>query len=340
VSEIVLSRIDAELTAAGSGLRSTQIYHAIDDYQFGVMSEHEAEDAESKFVRVISRYGLRLNDFKTTVQHGLSFAPSNFQRHFDSLAGHDDNFVEHFFEILYGLVEKHPNVNVIGYALKRFARVLASSPQQALVQEYMQRLLYAAPHQARFALPLLLGIYRRDGVDADTKRLVKWGIEICARRNDVGNLLWFLYSALFLRIRIGASLCAQCLVIGNELVDLVLVHGRHESLFSVEISKLRTRYRSTDFGSSAWLPLYEIERRGWDTNRAFVKIGTADDRNNHYATLRGEGVEFYLTDQERFSVAAFDGWNLDERDFQVRQWDAGELEGLIWEDGREMENYD
>lgn len=339
ISELLLSRIDAELTSAGSGLRSTQIYHAIDDYQFGVMSQHDAEDAQSIFVRIISKYGLRLNDFKTSVEHGLNFAPSNFQRHFDILREDGAHFVEHFFEILYSLVDKHPHINVIGYALKRFARVLAASAQQALVQEYMQRLLYAAPHQARFALPLLLGIYRRDGVTADTNRLIKWGIEECARRNDVGDLLWFLYAALFLRIRLGASLCGQCFAIGNELVDLVLVHGRHEGLFTVELARLRARYRDQDLATASWLPLYEIERRAWDASPAFRKIGTADDEGNHYATLRNQNVQFYVTDADRFAVTAFDGWNLSDQDFQVRQWDAMDFD-LAWDDGHELQNYD
>lgn len=339
VSEIILSRIDAELTAPGSGLSSTQIFHAIDDYQFGVLSQYEAEDAESRFVRVISRYGLRLNDFKTSVQQGLSFAPSNFQRHFDILRTHDDNFVEHFFEVLYGLVDRHLGVNVIGYALKRFARVLASSQQQSQVQEYLQRMLYAAPHQARFVLPLLLGIYRRDGTTSDTNRLIKWGIDVCARRNDVGNLLWFLYSAVFLRIRVGASLCAQCFAMGSELVDLVLYHGRDEGLFTAPVADLRSRYRSVDYRSPAWLALYEVERRGWDTTASFTKIGTAEDLDGYYATLRGRGVEFYLTDANRLSVEALDGWNLREDDFEVREhhFNLIDFNDL---DGRERENYD
>lgn len=339
VSEIILSRIDAELTAAGSGLSSTQIYHAIDDYQFGILSQQEAEDTESKFVRVISKYGLRLNDFKTAVRQGISFAPSNFQRKFDSLRDNDNHFVEQFFEILYELVEKHPSVNVIGYALKRFARVLASSLQQALVQEYLQRLLYAAPHQARFLLPLLLGIYRRDGTNADTNRIIKWGIDVCARRNDVGNLLWFLYSAIFLRCRIGASLCAQCLSTGNELVDLVLFHGRAEGLFSVDVGSLRVRYQSAEYSSAAWLPLYEIERRGWDTTPAFSKLGTADDPGGHYATLRTQGAEFYLSDRDRFSVEAFEGWNLRDDSFQVRNFNPFDFDD-VWDDRRGIENYE
>ncbi|MGH8477665.1 MAG: RNA-directed DNA polymerase, partial [Methylococcales bacterium] len=281
ISEIILSRIDAELTEAGSGLSSTQIHHAIDDYQFGVLSTREAEDAESRFVRVIGRYGFRLNDFKTCVQHGLEFAPSNFPRKFDALSHDDEHFVERFFEVLYDLVHKHQDGNVIGYALKRFARVLASSQQGSFVREYLQRLLYAAPHQARFVLPLLLGIYQRDGITADTNRLVKWGVDVCARRNDVANLLWFLYSAIYLRLRLGTSLCAQCVGIGNELVDLVLFHGRNQRLFSVEVAALRARYLSSDFNSSAWLPLYEVERRGWDTSAAFTKLGTADDAGGH-----------------------------------------------------------
>ncbi|QIG54508.1 hypothetical protein G6N82_10410 [Altererythrobacter sp. BO-6] len=340
VSEIILSRIDAELTAPGSGLASTQIFHAIDDYQFGVLSTYEAEGAESQFVRVIGRYGLRLNDFKTSVQHGLDFAPSNFQRSFDSLDGRHEHFVEQFFEVLYHLAKKHQNSNVIGYALKKFARVLSSHSQQETVQEYLQRLLYAAPHQARFILPLLLGIYKRDGVSADTNRLIKWGVDVCSRRNDVGNLLWFLYSAIFLRTKVGAAQCAQCIGVANELVDLVLYHGRSEGLFSVSLAAMRSRYKQSGLDTSAWLPLYEIERHGWDTSPAFTKIGTVDDEDNHYELLRNEGVEFYLTGIQHFSVSAFDGWNLTDDDFQVRDWDRAGLQELLWTDGRDWENYD
>lgn len=339
VSEIILSRIDAELKAAGSGLSSTQIYHAIDDYQFGVLSTHEAENAESRFVRVISRYGLRLNDFKTAVQHGLDFAPSNFQRNFDQLDGHDEHFVEQFFEVLYRLAHEHDGANVIGYALKRFARVLASNPKQEAVQEYLQRLLYAAPHQARFVLPLLLGIYKRDGVTTDTNRLIKWGVDVCSRRNDVGNLLWFLYAAIFLRTKIGAAQCTQCFGVANELVDLVLCHGRAGGLFSAPTAQIRSRYKQSGFGSAAWLPLYEIERHGWDTTAAFRKIGTTDDDGSHYDLLRDHDVKFYLTDERQFSVAAFEGWSLTADDFQIRDWDRAALRDLLWEDGRDWENY-
>ena len=340
LSEIILSRIDSELTAKGSGLSSTQIYHAIDDYQFGVLSPHEAEGAESQFVRVTSRYGLRLNDFKTSVQHGIDFAPSNFQRNFDSLNGNEDHFVERFFEIVYSLAKENHTANVIGYALKRFARLLASNRKQTLVKEYLQRLLYATPHQSRFILPLLIGIYQRDGVSADTTRLIKWGIDVGCRRNDVGNLLWFLYAAIFLRIKIGVTQSAQCLGIGSELVDLMLYHGRSEGLFSVSVAQIRSRYRPLAFESSAWLPLYEIERHGWDNSPAFSKIGSADDVGGHYETLQRCGVGFYLTDNRQFSVSAFDGWGLSENDFQVRQIGPADFRDLIWEDGRDWENYE
>jgi hypothetical protein len=62
--------------------------------------------------------------------------------------------------------------------------------------------------------------------------------------------------------------------------------------------------------SDAWLALYEIERRAWDQSGSFANIGTASDPNNLYQHLRANDVEFYITDQEYFSVQAFDGWNL------------------------------
>ncbi len=317
LSEIILSRIDAELTATGSGLSSQQIYHNIDDYQFGCLGVGNAEDTQSRFVRTVSRYELRLNDFKTSVDHGISFSPSNFQRHFDVLSDQSGaNFVEHFFEILYTQIPLHPNTNVVGYALKRFARKLSRNSERDLVREYLQRLIFAAPHQARWILPLLLGVYSVLGVNSEVRRLIAWGIETCARRNDVGSLLWYLYAAIYLRVRVTTALCTQCFGMSNELVDLVLCHGRDAGLFSFEERDLRVRYAGSDFASPAWLPLYEIGRRGWDTTQAFNKIGTGDDPNGLYAHLRDQGVEFYDTRQARFEVTAFDGWNLTQDDFE------------------------
>lgn len=326
VSELILSRLDCELTATGSGLTSSQIYHNIDDYQIGCSGIGEAEDAQSRFVRTVSRYELRLNDFKTSVDHGISFTPSNFQRHFDILRGqHGSNFVEHLFEILYTQIPLHPNTNVLGYALKRFARKLARNSERNLVREYLQRLIFAAPHQARWVLPLLLGIYRTEGINAEIRRIISWGVETCARRNDVGSLLWFLYAAIFLRIRLSGILCSQCFGVSNELVDLVLFHGRHEGIFSFKLADMRQRYSGNDFTSAAWLPIYEVGRRGWDTSASFSKIGTPDDSNGLYEHLRLQGVEFYVTDPEQYEVEAFSGWHLTQQQFESGEDNLGEM---------------
>jgi hypothetical protein len=345
ISELILSRIDTELTSVGSGLVSPQIYHNIDDYQIGCMGLGDSENAQSRFVRTISRYELRLNDFKTSVDHGLSFTPSNFQRHFDYLSqqrGRD--FVEHFFEILYSQIALHPNTNVLGYAVKRFARKLARNTERGLVREYLQRLIYAAPHQARWVLPVLLGIYRSAGPDPEMRRIIGWGIETCVRRNDVGSLLWFLYAAIFLSIRITSALCNLCVGMSNELLDLALYHGRNAGLFSFNLSEMRIRYQDSDFKSSGWLPIYEVGRREWDTSASFAKIGTTDDTDNLYQHLRDQGVEFYVTDQDHFDVASFSGWRLSQADFESHHDDPPDqlnLGDLMLELGvDQLQNYE
>lgn len=85
VSEIVLSRIDNEIVKSSRELAYSQVFHNIDDYQIGVYSQSEAENAQSNFVRSISKYELRINDYKTSINQGIEFGPSNFQRHFDIL---------------------------------------------------------------------------------------------------------------------------------------------------------------------------------------------------------------------------------------------------------------
>lgn len=338
ISELVLSRIDSELTASGTGISSGQVFHNIDDYQIGEFDVGMIERAQSHFVRTISLYELRLNDFKTSVDQGVDFSPSDFRHNFDILrVGKGEKFVEHFFELLYSQATMYPHLNVMGYALKRFARPLARNSKQVLVREYLQRLIFAAPHQTRWILPLLLGIYRQTGVDAIVQRVLTWGIQTCTRRNDVGNLLWFLHAAICLNVKLRSSVCGECIGMSNELVDLVLLHGRHLGLFSFRILDIRSRYMAVDFQSPAWLPLYEVQRQGWDNSVAFNKIGGQEDAHKLYEHLRINDVEFYRTTSDVYSVEAFEVWHLKQADFdhgaagidfaeEVFEWDFFEEE--------------
>ncbi len=316
ISELLLSRIDFELCSKGTGITSAQVYHNIDDYQIGAFETGFSENAQSQFVRSISRYELRLNDFKTSVQQGVEFKPSNFQRQFDVLQGKSSRaFVEHFFDLVYTASQLNYDSNVVGYALKRFGRALAANNEQPLVREYLQRLLFTGPFHARWIFPILLGIYHQTGTNPEIRRVISWGIEVCARRNDAISLLWFLYAAIFLNIRLSTSSCNQCFGISNALVDIVLFHGKSLGLFSISVGVLRSRYLKSDYSSPDWLPLYEIERRGWDTSPAFTKLGQQQDHLGLYEHMRTNDVEFYLTDNEVYTVEAFDGWNLTQESF-------------------------
>ena len=321
ISELVLSRIDYEILASNKVLRPTQIYHNIDDYQIGVYGSNEAEDAQSCFVRAINKYGLRLNDVKAATDYSTNFSPRKFQRHFDILKNKKGRrFVDHFFEILYYEIPKHPNLNVLGYTLRRFARKIARNGKKELVCQYLQILMFKFPHQARWILPLLLGFYKAEEIDTGINELVIWGIENSVRKNDTGTLLWFLYAAIFLRVRLKGRSIDLCLGVSNELVDIMLFHGRSEGLFTGEISALRRRYLDNKFNTSAWLPLYEVERNGWDNSKVFKKIGSDDDEDKLFETLQSNNVEFYLSDSKYFQVEAFNGWKLKEKSFIDKSW--------------------
>lgn len=326
ISEMILARIDNVLLG-NNGLTSSQIYHNIDDYQIGCLDTSATEKAQSAFVRTISQFELRLNDFKTSVDQGIDFRPSNFQRHFDPISELTGTaFIECFFENLYTQAREHPNTNVVGYALKRFARKIARTTEKDLAREYLQRMIFAMPHQARWILPLLLGFYSAGSGSSHARRIISWGAETSARRNDVGSLLWYLYGALFLKIKLSADLCEQCFGMSNELVDLVLVHGKKETIFPVSIKNFRSRYAESDLKTPAWLPIYEIHRRSWDTSSAFAKIGTPDDQDGYYNTLRLSQVEFYSTDEQNYEMSAFSDWHIGMNDFEIEEdqidWDS------------------
>lgn len=221
------------------------------------------------------------------------------------------DFIEHFFQLLYDLTPKFPQSNIIGYALKTFSKEISGNSDQSLTIQYLQRLLYATPHLARFILPLLIGFSFGKRLTKEFKTLLDWGVRTCVRRNDVLNLLWFLYTAIALKLKLSKQKCDECLQLANPLVDVVLVHGHSLGLFRFSLSDLTKRLAQSDFTSDAWMPLYEIERRGWDQN--LTMLGTSSDTKNLYGFLAQANVSFY--DASALSLADINGWKLKEEDF-------------------------
>lgn len=311
ISELLLSRIDADLVCKPNAIRVRQIYHNIDDYEIGAYDLAEAERVQASFVRAVAQYQLRPNDAKTAVRQGAQLAPSTFEPHFDGLEGKSGSgFVDLFFDILATQATRHSEHNVVGYELKLFARRLYAEAELGLVRDHLQRLLYASPHQARNVLPLLLQVYLSMSPNPDVKRLHVWGIRTCARRGDILGLLWFLYGTIFLEIKLDSATCGICAGLSSELVDTMLFHGYDLGLFRVSAADLAHRYRTADFGSPAWLPLYEVQRHGWSQVPAFAKIGSALDRAGLYAHFRAADVKFYVSDPSVFTAAAFRNWNI------------------------------
>ena len=311
ISEIVLSRIDADLAQSPSAIPRRQIDHSIDDYQIGAYDLAEAERVQTSFVRTIAQYELRPNDAKTTVRQGAHLAPSTFEPHFAILEGKSgSSFVDLFFDTLATQANRHPQHNVVGYELRLFASRLYAACEPELVRDHLQRILYASPHLARDILPLLLQVYRQLPASPDVKRLHAWGIRTCARRGDIISLLWFLYGTIFLTIKLDASTCARCVGLYSELVDTMLFHGRSLGLFNASATDLARRYATADFASSAWLPLYEVQRHGWSQAPAFAKIGNAEDQGGLYDQFRTADVQFYVSDPVLFTAAVFRSWNI------------------------------
>ena len=311
ISELLLARIDADLTARATDITARQLFHHIDDYQFGAYTAAQAESHHANFVTAIARYELRLNEFKTKMDHGLSSPETPFEHRFEILhAKEGGSFVDHFFDILFAEAARLPQYNIAGYALKLFAPKLLGKSERPLVVNYLQRLLLALPAQARFALPPLLAIYERDGFQkSHIRHLLTWAIATCARRGDAASVLWFLYAAMFLGVHLNAETCRFCFDLSCELVDLVLFHGKALGLFTSPVADLRRRYKPADFASPAWLPLYEVQRNVWDQSPAFSKLGTAHDHNCLYDHMCTNGVEFYGTEPGLFTAAAFHDWN-------------------------------
>jgi hypothetical protein len=330
VSEIVLSRIDHELKKDGAGLRKRQVFHNIDDYEIGVESTTEAETLIARFEKEIRKFELRSHDAKTRVLSGELPENLRWEPKFNLLKGlNDEEFLDGFFALLASERDAHPSSNIVGYGLSRFAKKLASCPDRELTLRHLQTLLYSSPRFVSWVAPLFVGLKGGGDLDQAQKRLLRWGVEECSRRHDIVSLLWFLYLHLQFDLKLSKAQKNLCFEVESVLVDLVLAHADHNDLVKGGFQDTQQRYLSSSLASSAWLFLYETEKRGWNAAVKTKKIGQSEDPKKFFKLMKENDIHFY--DVEAFGVSAFP-WNLSENDFYPAHGNA--------EDWSEFDDFD
>lgn len=313
VSEIVLSRIDHELKKNGPGLRKRQVFHNIDDYEIGVENTAEAERVIARFEKEIRKFELRSHDGKTRVVSGELPENLRWEPKFNLLKELEgEEFLNGFFALLVSEADAHPGSNVVGYGLSRFAKKIASCSDKELSLRHLQTLLYSSPRYVSWVAPLFVGLKGGKELDRAQKRMLRWGVEECSRRHDIVSLLWFLYLHLQFALKISKAQKKLCFEVDAVLVDLILAHADHKDLIKGGFAEASDRYLSLGLDSSAWLFLYETEKRGWKTAVKTKKIGQAEDPKKFFKLMKENDVHFY--DESAFGVSAFP-WKLDEGDF-------------------------
>jgi hypothetical protein len=309
LSELVLSRIDSELCAPKSGFSSKQIFHNIDDYQFGIFSHYEAERAKALFSNTIREFELQINDFKTQTNEGLAFHPLVLERQFDDLVSvRGKPLIERLFERIYELTKKSPNSNIIGFALRRFRTSLLDANNDVILLQHLQRLMYAVPHLFRWIAPIYLHLLAKLEVAAGSKQAIDWGIEGAVRRGDLGSISWFLYAKLFLRQTLSRQLSEALFGLNSPIVDVQLFHLRSKGLAKLLTPALRERYDRASLSEAGWLVLYEVERNGWDLTATFRRLSEQSDHARCLNSLRIANCAFYDTADRALTIEVFDGW--------------------------------
>ena len=325
VSEIVLSRIDHELKLKMNRprLRKRQVFHNIDDYEIGVENTTEAERVIARFENEIRKFELKSHDGKTQVISGELPENLRWKPKFNLLKELEDKeFLDGLFALLASEREANPGSNVVGYGLSRFAKKIASCADKELSLRHLQTLLYSSPRFVSWVAPLFVGLKGGNDLDRAQKRMLRWGVEECSRRHDIVSLLWFLHLHLEFDLKLSKALKKLCFEVESVLVDLGLAHADHNGLIRGGLAEVQDRYQSSGLGSSAWLYLYETEKRGWKVAVSDKKIGQPGDPSKFFKLMKENNVHFY--DVNAFGVSAFQ-WNLNEGDFYPSHDDEGEI---------------
>lgn len=267
LAEVVASAVDQDLRARIT-LSNRDGSRYIDDYTISSSDGARGESLIAALRQAAAVFELELNNDKTAV-HSTSERPSGGWKEAVTshlLASFDGPGLQHFFYEVGRICAAHPDINVEKYALQHARLALVSATDWKRVQS----VLIGAYRRNSTLVSLLVEIVLLRQVshrDVDTQNLrefIEQRVSVLSEANRSGELVWLLFLAIRLGLRLSSTRVATLFESDNAMVALLLVYARSLGLIDGTISTAYWDRSLNESGlrGSLWLYAYEAIARG------------------------------------------------------------------------------
>lgn len=294
IAEVVASAIDEALrTKVGIGPRDASRY--IDDYTISSGADHSGNNLIAALRQAAAQYELELNNDKSAILPTSSRHDNGWKQEVRSYVPRGpsgDAEFQHFFYLVGRICDAHPDTNVEKYAFQnaRTAFILATNwtkVQSNLIAAYRRN---ASLVSFLVEITLLRQIERNDVELPKLTEFLEHRLPLLARENRTGEIIWFLFLAVRLRIQLSAPSVQPLTEIDNSMVALLiaLCVDRELVVGAINFTNWNSALSGDGLRSGMWLYAYESVGLGINPARSTAFI----EADPYFALLHAKNIRF------------------------------------------------
>lgn len=300
IGELIMSRIDANVSALRPDLKGTRYY---DDYTFYVDSEEDANSVYQTLQSELRHFGLEINDAKfekrkapCSIQdeHAREISPIRIDK--DQAKRGED--ILHLFDVMWKCAELKPEktLTIFKYGLRLLInrRIKIDTKNEGLYELLLYKTAIIKPSVLPQICQILDFSGKQSSADlmAETLDAIFKSYIPYAQDNEVAWALWICKKY---EIDIALPYVCQILDMGSAVCCIILLdilHHRQKQMLLEEdvktrIDMLSRTWNKDSLYSQDWLLMYEASEHGWIDSSAIIS------QDPFFKKLHDEEVMFY-----------------------------------------------
>ncbi|MBY3296222.1 RNA-directed DNA polymerase [Rhizobium laguerreae] len=293
LAEVVASRIDTDIDDVLK-MKKGDAARFVDDFTFGCNSVEEGRRIVAEVRRAAAVFELDIGHEKTSIEPTNHLAYVGWEAFLKSHLPPEDPdkaSFERFFYVVHEMTKRHVNLNVERYAMSNCRKSFVASEDWDFLQEHIVSSYRKNSTLIENLVEIVL-LRQKAQEDVDLAALsdfIAARLPVLGANQRTGEILWLLYLACSLRIKIKADALSMCLRMPNALIAILVTHAEAEGLIegAIDRSFWRSFANKAGLRSTMFLFAYEAAVKGWEKDTAYCEA------DQYYGLLKGGELSFF-----------------------------------------------
>ncbi|MEF3135647.1 RNA-directed DNA polymerase [Rhizobium sp. 268] len=276
LAEVIASKIDAKIDDI-LRMNKGDASRFVDDFTFGCNSIEDGHRIIAEVRRAASEFELDIGKDKTNIEPTNHLAYVGWQDYMRSYLPEkpDKAAFERFFYIVHDMSKRHMNLNVEKFAMSICRKAFVESADWSFLQEHL-----VSSYRKNSTLidtlveALLLRQAARNDLDMSAlSDFIAARLPVLGANQRTGEIIWLLYLACALDIKIDGEALSMCVRIPNPMIAMLATFAEAQGLINgaIDTSYWQSYANSEGLRSNMFLFAYEAARNEWQNDVSYCE---------------------------------------------------------------------